>query len=56
MLVGVHEQSPDLEYHDPENAPNSRMTLADFNAQRQRWQYALMRRAGNGHHVPAQDA
>jgi hypothetical protein len=31
-------------YHDPENAPNSEMSLDQFNSRRQRWKYAMMRR------------
>jgi hypothetical protein len=56
VLIGVQEMSPDLTFHDPENAPNSLMSLDDFNRQRQRWQYALMRRAGSGHTIRAFDA
>ena len=52
VLIGVQESSPDLIFHDPENAPNSRMNLSDFNRQRQAWQYALMRRDGEGNNVP----
>jgi hypothetical protein len=33
-------------YHDPENAPNSRMSLDQFNYYRQRWEYALMQKEG----------
>ncbi|MDD3444906.1 MAG: papain-like cysteine protease family protein [Zavarzinia sp.] len=32
-------------YHDPEKAPNSRMSIANFNSKRQTWRYALMQRA-----------
>ena len=43
--------TPDRIYHDPENVPHSRMTRAAFNAQRQRWQYAMMRRQGTPHQI-----
>jgi hypothetical protein len=33
-------------YHDPENAPNSRMTVGVFNTKRQKWKYAMMQRKG----------
>jgi hypothetical protein len=51
VLIGIEERSPELIYHDPEAAPHSRMTLADWNARRQRWQYALMRREGTPHRI-----
>ncbi len=51
VVIGIEEMSPELIYHDPENAPNSRMTLDAFNAQRQRWQYAMMRRQGTPHQI-----
>jgi hypothetical protein len=35
-------------YHDPENAPNSKMTIGQFNTARQKWQYALMQRTSSG--------
>lgn len=31
-------------YHDPEKAPNSKMSIADFGTKRQKWKYALMQR------------
>ena len=31
-------------YHDPENSPNSSMTIAQFNSARQSWKYALMQK------------
>jgi len=31
-------------YHDPENAPFSKMTMTLFNQRRQKWEYALMQR------------
>jgi hypothetical protein len=51
VLVGCEEMSPELIYHDPENAPHSRMTIADFNAKRQRWRYAMMRKQGVAHQI-----
>lgn len=49
VLIGIEEMSPELVYHDPENLPHSRMTLDEFNAKRQRWHYAMMRREGTAH-------
>jgi hypothetical protein len=43
VIIGVDDAGI-LTYHDPENAPNSRMQVARFNAVRQRWQYAMMQR------------
>jgi Papain-like cysteine protease AvrRpt2 len=51
VLMGVRDRSPDLIYHDPENAPHSEMDLSEFNTKRQRWQYALMRREGTPHQI-----
>ena len=51
VLIGVLDQSPDLVFHDPENAPRSAMDLSDFNSKRQRWQYSQMRRDGVEHHI-----
>lgn len=51
VLIGVWEMSPELIFHDPEAAPHSRMRLADWNANRQRWEYALMRREGTPHQI-----
>jgi hypothetical protein len=51
VLIGIEETTPELIYHDPEAAPHSRMRLADWNAKRQRWQYALMRRQGTPHQI-----
>ncbi|MFL5338896.1 MAG: papain-like cysteine protease family protein [Gemmataceae bacterium] len=56
VLCGVRELCPELTFHDPENAPNSLLTLDDFNTKRQHWQYALMRRDGTGNTVPAHDS
>lgn len=46
VMIGVG--STGIIYHDPENAPNSKMTIGKFNAVRQRWQYALMQRKAVG--------
>jgi len=43
VLIGT-KGADTVIYHDPENGPNSEMTLADFNSSRQRWKYAMMRR------------
>lgn len=51
VLVGVLDRSPDLIFHDPENAPRSEMDLSEFNAKRQRWFYSQMRRTGVDHHI-----
>ena len=51
VLIGVLERSPDLVFHDPENAPNSGMDLAEWNAKRQRWTYSQMRREGTAHQI-----
>lgn len=42
VIIGT--DSSGIIYHDPENAPNSKMTLSQFNRARQQWQYALMQR------------
>ncbi|MEM8490132.1 MAG: papain-like cysteine protease family protein [Pseudomonadota bacterium] len=42
VIIGVDRVG--VVYHDPESAPNSRMTLARFNSSRQKWKYALMQR------------
>ena len=46
VLIGA--DAANVIYHDPENAPNSRMSIAQFNNVRQRWQYALMQRRAQG--------
>jgi hypothetical protein len=46
VLIGTDDGERNVIYHDPENAPTSRMKIADFNAKRQKWKYALMRRKG----------
>jgi hypothetical protein len=42
VIIGTDQQG--ILYHDPENAPNSKMPVAYFNLVRQRWEYALMQR------------
>lgn len=49
VLIGIGKRNSEVVYHDPENAPNSWMTLDAFNQVRQRWQYGMMRRSGSGH-------
>ena len=44
VLIGTDDKDKKLIYHDPENLPNSRMTVADFNSKRQKWKYSLMRK------------
>jgi hypothetical protein len=46
VIIGV--DSAGIIYHDPENAPNSKMSISKFNNVRQRWQYALMQRKTEG--------
>jgi hypothetical protein len=46
VMIGVDETG--VTYHDPENAPNSKMPLATFNLNRQVWKYALMQRKPQG--------
>ena len=46
VIVGVDNAG--IIYHDPENAPNSRMSLGQFNTLRQKWKYALMQRKAEG--------
>ena len=46
VVTGLSAANRVVHYHDPENAPNSTMTLTDFNAVRQRWRYAMMRKEG----------
>lgn len=46
VIIGVDKAG--VIYHDPENAPNSRMSIARFNTVRQQWQYALMQRKTEG--------
>ncbi len=42
VIIGVDDTR--ITYHDPENAPNSTMTIQAFNTNRQVWKYALMQR------------
>ncbi len=49
VVIGIGKRNTEVIYHDPENAPNSRMTLEAYNQVRQRWHYAMMRRTGSGH-------
>lgn len=47
VIIGV--DSNGIIYHDPENAPNSRMSIGTFNSVRQNdWKYALMQRKTEG--------
>ncbi len=46
VIIGTEKNG--IIYHDPENAPNSRMTIAKLNAVRQKWKYALMQRRAAG--------
>jgi cysteine protease avirulence protein AvrRpt2 len=42
VIIGTDNNG--IIYHDPENAPNSKMSIAQFNSVRQEWKYALMQR------------
>ena len=42
VIIGVNDT--DIIFHDPENAPNSTMSIAEFNQRRQSWRFALMQR------------
>ena len=44
VMIGVTNDNQQIWYHDPENAPNSRMPIHRFNSVRQVWQFAMMRR------------
>jgi len=46
VLIGVDDAKWEIIYHDPDNAPYSRMSPMDFDARLIRWEYALMRRKG----------
>lgn len=46
VIIGVDDKGKDVIYHDPENAPNSRMKVTEFNNVRQQWKYAVMRKEG----------
>jgi hypothetical protein len=43
VIIGTKDDGTVI-YHDPENAPNSEMSIATFNSKRQQWTYAMMRR------------
>lgn len=47
VLIGYDDKTGQAIFHDPERAPNSRLSLADFNA-KFRWSnpYAMLRRDG----------
>ena len=49
VLIGIGKRETEVIYHDPENLPNSRMTLDQFNQVRQRWMFGMMRKTGFGH-------
>ena len=42
VIIGADNKN--VIYHDPEKAPNSKMTIDRFNKVRQNWKYALMQR------------
>jgi len=42
VIIGVNASS--IIYHDPENAPNSVMSIGTLNNVRQKWKYALMQK------------
>lgn len=42
VIIGV--DASDVYYHDPEKAPNSKMSIGQLHAVRQQWKYALMQR------------
>lgn len=46
VIIGTDNSG--IIYHDPENAPNSKMSLTRFNSARQKWKYALMQRKTAG--------
>ncbi len=46
VIIGVDRSG--IIYHDPENAPNSRMSIGRLNTVRQKWKYALMQRKAEG--------
>lgn len=45
VLIGVDTTKSQVVYHDPENKPNSRMSIVDFNAKLMWGQRPLLRRA-----------
>jgi len=46
VIIGTDNSG--IIYHDPENKPNSKMSIAQFNSVRQKWKYALMQRRAKG--------
>ncbi len=42
VIIGTTDSS--ILYHDPENAPDSTMSIGTFNNVRQKWRYALMQK------------
>lgn len=44
VSVMIGTDATGIIHHDPENAPDSRMTIGAFNSTRQRWRCALMQR------------
>lgn len=46
VLIGTDDGPGQIIYHDPENAANSRMTLATYNTKRMRGTYDMLRRIG----------
>jgi hypothetical protein len=46
VIIGV--DGTGIVYHDPENAPSSKMPISQLNSARQRWKYALMQRQAEG--------
>jgi hypothetical protein len=46
VLIGTDDTKSQVLFHDPENAPNSRLSLADYNAKRMRGIYDMLRRKG----------
>ncbi|WP_026603019.1 papain-like cysteine protease family protein [Methylomonas sp. 11b] len=49
VVIGVDTDKNQVIYHDPENAPNSRMSLNDFNTKLMWGNRALIRRKGQPH-------
>ena len=46
VLIGTEDATSKVIFHDPENAANSKMSLADYNAKRMRGTYDMLRRKG----------
>ena len=49
VVIGIDSESNEVIYHDPENAPNSRMSLNNFNNKLMWGNRALMRKKGQPH-------